>query len=174
LADALRVGVSFLVAEVFLALGVRGPIGFLLADALRGVLFVVDGFLLAVGVVGVSSSSGPGSFVMFVCIALCLLQYQHKLNVNIPTEIKARFGWHKFNCGSDLLGQSMQACSQCRPLLLPQTQMPLRVAHEPCLYFCSSLHRSIDRSSALEWKDIHAQRNATQRNATQPQTTKRM
>ena len=65
LADALRAGVSFLLAEAFLPFGVRGPFGVLLADALRGV-FVVEGFLFAFGVVGVSFSSASGGFAMSV------------------------------------------------------------------------------------------------------------
>lgn len=54
---------EFLFAEVRLAFGVRDPFGILLADALRGVLFVVDGFLF----VGVSSFSSSGGFAMAVC-----------------------------------------------------------------------------------------------------------
>lgn len=51
---------EFLFAEVRLAVGVRGPFGILLAEALRGVLFVVDGFLFVV----FSSFSSSGGFAM--------------------------------------------------------------------------------------------------------------
>jgi hypothetical protein len=57
---------EFLFAEVRLGVGVRGAFGILPAEALRGVLFVVDGFLF----VGVSSFSSSGGFAMVVCICL--------------------------------------------------------------------------------------------------------
>jgi len=58
---------EFLLAEVRLTFGVRGPFGILLAEAFRGVLFVVDGFLF----VGLSSFSSSGGFAMVASVRVC-------------------------------------------------------------------------------------------------------
>jgi hypothetical protein len=68
------------------------------AEALRGVLFVVDGFLFAFGVFGAAgvsstSSSGSGGFAMAVCVAVSsqgqpmfAVHMMITVNVNVKTK----------------------------------------------------------------------------------------
>jgi hypothetical protein len=147
LADALRAGVSFLFAEALLAFGVRGPFSVLLADALRGGLFVVDGFLFAFGVVGASPSSGSGGFAMAVCVSLYLFEGQREFDVNVINIISIWIRDLRQTVSTITHQHIRTGPRQSRPLLPPsQTQLRSHVAHSsPSLYL--NLHRMFEPDS---------------------------